>query len=104
MHPQNVKTEMLFSERGLALVAVPWYWGVALKVARYTKNDPEDCAALLRLARLQCGMSHRQWTVADLERSLFTRCSPMQFDKYPWDRRVQLQATLLDMIRRESRF
>jgi hypothetical protein len=102
MHPQNVKDEMLFSERGLALVAVPWYWGVALKVVRYSKNDPEDCAALLRLARLQRAM-HRQWAVPDLERWLFTRCSPMQFDKYPWDRRAQLQAILLDVIRRESR-
>jgi hypothetical protein len=103
MRPQNVKPEILFSKRGLALVAVPWYWGVALKVARYSKNDPDDCAALLRHARLQRGM-HSRWAVADLEWWLFTRCWPMQFDKYPWDRRVQLQAILLDMIRRESRF
>jgi hypothetical protein len=27
MHHQNVKAEMLFSQRELALVAVPWYWG-----------------------------------------------------------------------------
>jgi hypothetical protein len=103
MRPQNVKPEILFSKRGLALVAVPWYWGVALKVARYSKNDPDDCAALLRHVRLQRGM-HSQWAVADLEWWLLTRCWPMQFDKYPWDRRVQLQAILLDMIRRESRF
>jgi len=103
MKSQNVKTEMLFSERGLALVAVPWYWGVALKAARYSKNDPGDCAAILHLARLQRGM-HRQWAVADLERCLFTRCWPMQYDEYPLDRMVQLQAILLDMIRRESQF
>jgi hypothetical protein len=103
-HSQNVKTEMLFNKRGLALVAVPWYWGIALKVARYSKNDPDDCAAMLRLVRLQQqhGM-HWQWAVADLERWLCTRCWPMQFEKYPWDRRVQLQAILLDVIRRESR-
>ena len=103
MQPQNVKAEVLFNQRGLALVAVPWYWGVALKVARYSKNDPDDCAAILHLARLQRGM-HRPWAVADLERWLFTRCWPMQFDKYPWDRRVQLQAIMLDVIRRESQF
>jgi hypothetical protein len=103
MDPHSVKAQILFSERGLALVAVPWYWGVALKVARYSKNDPDDCAAILHFARLQRGMQ-RQWVVADLERWLFTRCSPMQFDKYPWDRRMQLQAVFLDMIRRESKF
>jgi hypothetical protein len=103
MRPQNVKAEMLFSQRGLALVAVPWYWGVALKVARYSKNDPDDCAAILHLAGLQRGM-HGQWAVADLEWWLFTRCWPMQFDKYPWDRKMQLQAILQDIIRRESRF
>ena len=37
MHPQNGKAEILFSQRGLALVAVPWYWGVALKVARFVE-------------------------------------------------------------------
>jgi hypothetical protein len=103
MHPQNVKAEMFFSERGLALVAVPWYWGVALKVARYSKNDPDDCAAILHFARLQHGM-HRQLAVPDLEWWLFTRCWPMQFAKYPPDRRVQLQVILLDIIRRESQF
>jgi hypothetical protein len=100
MHPENVKDEMFFSQRGLALVAVPWYWGVALKVARYSKDDPDDCAAILHFARLQRGMH----PVADLERWLFTRCWPMQFDKYPRDRRVQLQAILLDIIHRESQF
>ncbi|KAN0111863.1 hypothetical protein V8E52_008069 [Russula decolorans] len=101
--PQNIKDERLFSQRGLALVAVPWYWVVALKVARYSKNDPDDCAAILHFARLQRGIS-RQWAVADLEWWLFTRCWPMQFDKYPLDRRVQLQSILQDIIHRESRF
>jgi hypothetical protein len=103
MHPQSDKAGILFSERGLALVAVPWYWGVALKAARYSKNDPDDCAAILHFARLQRGMP-RQWTIADLEWWLLTRCRPMKFEEYPWDRRVQLQAILLDMVRRESLF
>jgi hypothetical protein len=103
MHPQNDKAEILFSERGLALVAVPWYWGVALKAARYSKNDPDDCAAILHAARLQRGM-HQQLTVAELEWWLLTRCWPMKFEKYPWDRRVKLQAILRDMIQRESLF
>jgi hypothetical protein len=94
MHPQNDKAECFFSERGLALVAVPWYWGVALKAARYSKDDPVDCAAIM----------HRQLAVSDLEWWLLTRCWPMKFEKYPWDRRVQLQAILQDMILRESRF
>ena len=71
--------------------------------ARYTKDDPDDCAAILHLAGLQRGMQW-QWAVADLEWWLFTRCRPMQFDKYPLDRRVQLHAILQDMIRRESHF
>jgi hypothetical protein len=55
--PKTSRPETLFSERGLALVAVPWYWGVALKVARYSKNDPDDCAAILHFARMQHGIS-----------------------------------------------
>jgi hypothetical protein len=103
MHPPNDKAEILFNQRGLALVAVPWYWGVALKAARYSKNDPDDCAAILHFARLQHGMP-RQWAVTDLEWWLLTQCSPMKFEKYPWDRRVRLRAILQDMVRRESQF
>ena len=79
MDPQDIKAEMLFSQRGLSLVVVPWYWVVTLKVARYSKNDPDDSVAILHFARLQ-------------------------FDKYPLDQRVQLWSILQDIIRHESRF
>jgi hypothetical protein len=37
------------SQHGLALVAVPWPWVIVLKLVRYTKQDPVDCAVALRL-------------------------------------------------------
>ena len=45
--------QTIFNERGLALVALAWPWAVALKLARYTKQDPVDCALVLRFGVVQ---------------------------------------------------
>ena len=34
---------MSFNQCGLTYVTVPWLWVVALKLMRYTKQDPVDC-------------------------------------------------------------
>lgn len=49
----DVKSEMIFNHRGLALIAVWSYWGVVLKVACYSKNALDECAAIVHFARLQ---------------------------------------------------
>ena len=64
MYHRSAVPQMIFNEGGIALFAVPWPWAVSLKLARYTKQDPVDCAAVLRL-----GVVHRgiRWTLAGLE-------------------------------------
>jgi hypothetical protein len=87
----------IFSERGLAIVAVPWPWAVALKLVRYAKKDPDDCGAVLRLGSLQRGY---RWTVDVLERWLSERCWPMQYAKYPPQQKAQLRERLKDALAR----
>jgi hypothetical protein len=73
---QNAVPQTIFSERGLALVAVSWPWAIALKLVRYAKQDPVDCAAFLRRRVSQRGIG---WTVAGLEQWIAERCWPMVF-------------------------
>ena len=70
---------------------------MALKLVRYAKRDPEDCAAVLRLGSLQRGY---RWTVDVLERWLSERCWPMQYSKYPPQQKVQLRERLKDALAR----
>jgi len=94
---QNPGALTVFSERGLALVAVPWPWAVALKLVRYAKKDPEDCAAVLRLGAFQRGF---RWTVDVLEHWLSERCWPMRYSLYSPQRKAQLRERLKDALAR----
>jgi hypothetical protein len=92
--------QTIFNERGLALVAVPWPWAMALKLVRYAKKDPEDCAAILRLGSSQRGF---RWTVPGLERWISERCWPMQYSSYQPQQKAQLRERLQDAITRAYR-
>jgi len=94
---QSAAALTIFNERGLALVAVPWPWAVALKLVRYAKKDPDDCGAVLRLGSLQRGY---RWTVDVLERWLAERCWPMQYCKYAPQQKAQLRERLKDALAR----
>ena len=89
--------QTIFSERGLALVAVPWPWAVALKLVRYLKQDPTDCAAVLRLGSAQRGI---RWTVDALEKWLAERCWPMNYAAYDAAQKLQLRQRLQDALGR----
>jgi hypothetical protein len=85
----------IFNERGLALVAVPWPWAIALKLVRYEKQDPVDCAAVLRLGVEQCGT---RWTVAGLEQWIRERCWPMGYSGYQLPQRAMLRQRIQDVL------
>lgn len=89
--------QTIFNERGLALTAVPWPWAIALKLVRYAKKDPEDCAAILRLGYSQRGI---RWTVAGLEKWISDRCWPMQYANYQPPQKAQLRERLQDALAR----
>lgn len=89
--------QTIFNERGLALIAVPWPWAIALKLVRYAKKDPEDCAAILRMGYSQRGI---RWTVSGLEKWISERCWPMQYAKYQPAQKAQLRERLQDALAR----
>jgi len=89
--------QTIFDERGLALVAVPWPWAIALKLVRYAKEDPTDCAAVLRLGFAQ-GDIHR--TLAGLEQWIMERCWPMDYTGYQPPQMQQLRRRLQDALNR----
>ena len=73
---QSAVLQTIFNQRGLALVAVPWLWVVALKLARYTKQDPVDCAAVPRLGITQHGI---HWMLAGLKWWIMEHCPLMGY-------------------------
>ena len=89
--------QTIFNGRGLALVAVPWPWALALKLVRYAKKDPDDCAAILRLGSAQRGL---RWTVAGLEQWISERCWPMRYSDYQPPQKAQLRERLQDALAR----
>jgi len=97
--PQNAEPQTIFSARGLALVAVPWPWAMALKLVRYEKKDPDDCVAIIRLGFAQRGI---RWTVAGLEQWISDRCWPMGYNNYQPPQKAQLRQRIRDVIARTS--
>ncbi|KAN0132169.1 hypothetical protein V8E53_009935 [Lactarius tabidus] len=94
---QNSVPMTIFNKRGLQLVAVPWPWAMALKFVCYAKQDPVDCAAVLRLGVAQRGI---WWTVAGLEQWIMERCWPMGYSAYQPPQRAQLRARIQDALTR----
>jgi hypothetical protein len=94
---QNAVPQTIFNERGLALVAVPWSWAIALKLVRFTKQDRTDCAAVLRLGVAQRGVP---WTLAGLEQWIMELCWPMGYAGYRPPQTQQLRQRLQDALNR----
>ena len=94
---QNAVPQTIFNERGLALVAVPWPWANALKLVRYAKQDPIDCAAVLRLGVAQRGI---RWTLAGLEQWIMERCWPVGYTGYQPPQKQQFRQRIQDALNR----
>jgi len=86
-----------FNERGLSLVTVPWPWAIALKLVCYVKQDPTDCAVVLRL-----GVAQRSiwWTLAGLEQWIMERCWPMGNAAYQPPQKQHLRQRIQDTLNR----
>ncbi|KII84935.1 hypothetical protein PLICRDRAFT_57436 [Plicaturopsis crispa FD-325 SS-3] len=76
----NVHLNTIYSSPGLALIAVAPFWGVALKMVRYAKDDPEDIKEMLIHGTRMNGV---QWAPHILEKWLLTNCWPMGYMNYP---------------------
>jgi hypothetical protein len=70
MRHEDAVPQIIFTERGLALVAVLWPWAIVLILVRHVKQNPIDCAGVLRV-----GVAHRgiRWTLAGLKQWVMER-------------------------------
>jgi len=80
LKPNNVALNTIYSSPGLKLISVTMFWGVALKMVRYKKEDPEDILAMLTHGTKLNGV---QWTPEVLEGWLLKHCWPMGYSQYP---------------------
>src|SRR5437879_4058108 len=91
---QNAEPQTIFSQRGLALVAVPWPRAIALKLMRYANQEPIDCV-VLRLGVAQRGI---RWTLAGLEQWIMERCRPMRYAEYQLPQKQQQRQHIQDAV------
>ncbi|KAG2366120.1 hypothetical protein BDR07DRAFT_1373830 [Suillus spraguei] len=63
----NIDMNTVYKSRGLLVVSVTMFWGVALKLVRYKKEDPTDIVAMLRHGTRLNGV---QWTPTSWRRGL----------------------------------
>ncbi|EGN97536.1 hypothetical protein SERLA73DRAFT_184278 [Serpula lacrymans var. lacrymans S7.3] len=77
--PNNLAMNTIYKSTGLTLISVTMFWGVALKLVRYKKEDPTDIVAMLRHGTKLNGV---QWTPQILEQWLFKLCWPMGYQSY----------------------
>jgi len=80
LKPNNVALNTIYRSPGLTLISVTMFWGVALKMVRYQKDDPADILAMLRHGTKLNGV---QWTPQVLENWLVQHCWPMGYSQYP---------------------
>ncbi|KAN0078008.1 hypothetical protein V8E55_010065 [Tylopilus felleus] len=94
--PNNIDMNTIYSSPGLALISVTMFWGVALKLVRYKKEDPTDIVAMLRHGTKLNGV---QWTPHVMENWIKTLCWPMGYDSYQPQRIDELRDRIRDAVR-----
>lgn len=94
--PNNVDMNTIYSSPGLVLISVTMFWGVALKLVRYKKEDPTDIVAMLRHGTKLNGV---QWTPQIMENWIKTLCWPMGYDSYQPQRIDELRDRIQDAVR-----
>lgn len=86
----------IYSSQGLILISVTMFWGVALKLVRYQKEDPKDIVAMLRHGTRLNGV---QWTPHVMENWIKTLCWPMGYNSYQPQRIDELRDRIQDAVR-----
>ncbi|KIJ62450.1 hypothetical protein HYDPIDRAFT_114573 [Hydnomerulius pinastri MD-312] len=94
--PNNVEMNTVYSSPGLLIISVTMFWGVALKLVRYKKEDPTDIVAMLRHGTKLNGV---QWTPRIMETWVKTLCWPMGYNDYQPQRIEELKGRIQDAVR-----
>ncbi|KAL4066544.1 hypothetical protein J3A83DRAFT_4081144, partial [Scleroderma citrinum] len=92
----NIDMNTIYDAPGLRLVSVTMFWGVALKLVRYKKEDPTDIVAMLRHGTKLNGV---QWTPSLMEDWIKTLCWPMGYDSYHPQQLEELKSRIRDAVR-----
>ncbi|KAI6127618.1 hypothetical protein EDD16DRAFT_247196 [Pisolithus croceorrhizus] len=92
----NIDMNTIYEARGLRLISVTMFWGVALKLVRYKKEDPKDIVAMLKHGTKLNGV---QWTPALMEEWIKTLCWPMGYSQYHPQQLEELKIRIRDAIR-----
>src|SRR6267154_3079478 len=92
----NTDMNTVYSSPGLRVISVTMFWGVALKLVRYKKEDPTDIVAMLRHGTRLNGV---KWTPAIMETWIKTLCWPMGYDLYKPQQAEELSRRIHDANR-----
>lgn len=91
----NIDMNTVYSSPGLVVISVTMFWGVALKLVRYKKEDPTDIVAMLRHGTKLNGV---QWTPRIMETWIKTLCWPMGYNTYKPQQAEELRNRIHDAV------
>ncbi|KAG2032921.1 hypothetical protein BDR03DRAFT_728497 [Suillus americanus] len=91
----NVDMNTVYKSPGLVVISVTMFWGVALKLVRYKKEDPTDIVAMLRHGTKLNGV---QWTPHIMETWIKTLCWPMGYNTYKPEQAQELRNRIHDAV------
>ena len=92
----NIDMNTVYNAPGLRLISVTMFWGVALKLVRYKKEDPTDIVAMLRHGTKLNGV---QWTPSLMEDWIKTLCWPMGYNNYHPQQLEELKSRIHHAVR-----
>lgn len=93
--PNNTDMNTVYESKGLVVISVTMFWGVALKLVRYKKEDPTDIVAMLRHGTKLNGV---QWTPPIMEAWIKTLCWPMGYNSYKPQQAEELRNRIRDAV------
>ncbi|KAG1880999.1 hypothetical protein F4604DRAFT_1749328 [Suillus subluteus] len=91
----NIDMNTIYESPGLVVISVTMFWGVALKLVRYKKEDPTDIVAMLRHGTKLNGV---QWTPHIMETWIKTLCWPMGYNTYKPEQAQELRNRIHDAV------
>lgn len=91
----NIDMNTVYKSPGLVVISVTMFWGVALKLVRYKKEDPTDIVAMLRHGTKLNGV---QWTPHIMETWIKTLCWPMGYNTYKPQQAQELRNRIHDAV------
>ncbi|KAI6043570.1 hypothetical protein EDC04DRAFT_2866248 [Pisolithus marmoratus] len=92
----NIDMNTVYEAPGLRLISVTMFWGVALKLVRYKKEDPKDIVAMLKHGTKLNGV---QWTPTLMEDWIKELCWPMGYSQYHPQQLEELKTRIRDAVR-----